>query len=77
MFGFTNYLFVDEDDNIIEEVEFRDDEPAENHGLWLMKKHGKIIGVYREISILDPINEEAAQQNVQRTAGLVPAENLD
>jgi len=51
----TTYLFVDEDDNIIEEKEFSSETAAEKHGLHLMNAHNKVIGVYKEVVILDPI----------------------
>ena len=54
--GLETYIFIDENDSILEEWEFGDDETAEKNCERLMKKFNKVIGCYKEIVIMDPIN---------------------
>jgi len=56
MYGFDTYLFMDEDNNILEEGDYRDEETAENKAIYLMRREKKIVGCYKEIAICDPID---------------------
>jgi hypothetical protein len=56
MYGFDTYIFIDEDDKILEERDFRNEEVAVNNAILLMRKKKKIIGCYKEIAICDPVD---------------------
>lgn len=50
----TDYIFVTDDDEVLEERGYRDDEPAVKYCEELARKHNKVVGVYRVVDICDP-----------------------
>lgn len=64
--GLDTYIFIDEDDNILEECEFGDEEAAEKHCEDLMRRKNKMVGCYKEIAIMDPVNFEKEEHGNNR-----------
>jgi hypothetical protein len=54
--GLDTYVFIDQDDKIMEECDFGDEEAAEKHCERLMRRKNMIVGCYKEIVICDPVN---------------------
>jgi hypothetical protein len=54
--GFDTYIFVDEDDVVVEEWELGDEEAAEKTCERLVRKLNKVIGCYKEVVVIDPID---------------------
>jgi hypothetical protein len=56
VYGFDNYIFVDQNDKILEERELRDEEAAEKACESLVRTHNKVVGCYKQIVVIDPID---------------------
>jgi len=78
MVGKNEYIFSDEDSNIIEEACLSDDDVADTLCLQLAREHKISISCYRFISIYssDDVQRAAAEHCVERTEpGLTVTEN--
>lgn len=62
-----DYVFVDEDFNVVARLGLHDDEVAEQHALGLSKQHMKTIICYRRIVTCDTFDLQAAREAIKKS----------
>lgn len=53
-YGLEDYIFVDDEDHVLEEFGLGSDEVAEQKCVELAQKHNKTVACYKSICIIDP-----------------------